>query len=550
MQGKANNEKLRPNGLAIGGLIGEGFAPAIREQHPANAEKDARGSAGEGDPASQAQAEGSEMEDEDLILALENHGPTSALETKEGNSWYAAHSIAGRTSDGRDKQNQDAFVVAHRLGGDAEVSLFGVFDGHGRNGHLVSYFAKSVLPGILSRDVAEIRAAAFEELEALEAETSPSSKGQVSTGRVAEILSEACLLLQQMLEEQDKFDCQSSGSTAVFSLIACGILYTANVGDSRALLARAAEGGSSKASDLDREKLVVMAMSTDQVPQVREERERIESAGGVVRRDEDALTGEQGPFRVWRRDLAGPGLAMSRSIGDVAAHQIGVSALPGVMRYRLTEHDRLLILATDGVWDMLDNSEVVDISARASGDCTGDPGYAAGHVCQTARRAWEFKETRVDDITCLLIFPLSSSRHPTKAVPSPISNAVSVHTSPMAEAHMQGAAEHAHAHAHARAPNSMTASHQISPLQAQIHGYTLVQPNNGLHQPDHFLSPGLEQSPPHEQSHSAHRPFPSPSSTSTYIPQPSPLHEHHRQVAVGIPAGAASTHREQCCMRA
>lgn len=95
---------------------------------------------------------------------------------------------------------------------------------------------------------------------------------------------------------------------------------------------------------------------------------------------------------------------MSRSIGDVAAHEIGVSALPVVMQYRLSEADRLLVIATDGVWDMLDNSEVVDIAARASGDCKGDPAYAAAQVCQTARRAWEFKETRVDDITCLLVF--------------------------------------------------------------------------------------------------------------------------------------------------
>ena len=95
---------------------------------------------------------------------------------------------------------------------------------------------------------------------------------------------------------------------------------------------------------------------------------------------------------------------MSRSIGDAAAHQIGVSALPVVMQYKLSDADRLLIIATDGVWDMLDNSEVVDIAARASGDCKGDPAYASAQVCQTARRAWEFKETRVDDITCLLVF--------------------------------------------------------------------------------------------------------------------------------------------------
>ena len=62
------------------------------------------------------------------------------------------------------------------------------------------------------------------------------------------------------------------------------------------------------------------------------------------------------------------------------------------------------MLATDGVWDMLDNSEGIDIAARASGDGQGEPGFAARLVCETARRAWEFKETRIDDITCLLVF--------------------------------------------------------------------------------------------------------------------------------------------------
>jgi serine/threonine protein phosphatase PrpC len=51
-----------------------------------------------------------------------------------------------------------------------------------------------------------------------------------------------------------------------------------------------------------------------------------------------------------------------------------------VCEYIYTHIYRLLIIATDGVWDMLDNSEVVDISARASGDCKGDPAYASTQV--------------------------------------------------------------------------------------------------------------------------------------------------------------------------
>jgi hypothetical protein len=40
-------------------------------------------------------------------------------------------------------------------------------------------------------------------------------------------------------------------------------------------------------------------------------------------------------------------------------------------------------------------------------------------VCETARRAWDFKETRVDDITCLLVF-LPPQRAPHPPVPHPV----------------------------------------------------------------------------------------------------------------------------------
>ena len=63
-------------------------------------------------------------------------------------------------------------------------------------------------------------------------------------------------------------------------------------------------------------------VSVDHVPSIRAERERIESMGGMVRREGDALTGEHGPYRVWRKDGHGPGLAMSRSLGDLNAHKV------------------------------------------------------------------------------------------------------------------------------------------------------------------------------------------------------------------------------------
>lgn len=40
-----------------------------------------------------------------------------------------------------------------------------------------------------------------------------------------------------------------------------------------------------------------------------------------------------GPYRVWQRDVDMPGLAMSRSIGDIMAKQLGVIAEPDIQFY-------------------------------------------------------------------------------------------------------------------------------------------------------------------------------------------------------------------------
>jgi serine/threonine protein phosphatase PrpC len=47
------------------------------------------------------------------------------------------------------------------------------------------------------------------------------------------------------------------------------------------------------------------------------------------------------------------GLAMSRSIGDIIAHTAGVSAEPEVTEHVIEQNDLFLILASDGIWDVM-----------------------------------------------------------------------------------------------------------------------------------------------------------------------------------------------------
>jgi len=67
-----------------------------------------------------------------------------------------------------------------------------------------------------------------------------------------------------------------------------------------------------------------------------------------------------GPKRVWLKNKQTPGLAMTRSIGDLAASTVGVTPKPEVTYFpNLSQNDKILVVASDGIWDRFSNHEVM-----------------------------------------------------------------------------------------------------------------------------------------------------------------------------------------------
>ena len=60
-----------------------------------------------------------------------------------------------------------------------------------------------------------------------------------------------------------------------------------------------------------------------------------------------------GPFRVYLQYSWSPGLACSRAFGDKMAVEVGVTHKPDVTLHTLTPEDRYLIVASDGVWELI-----------------------------------------------------------------------------------------------------------------------------------------------------------------------------------------------------
>jgi len=125
------------------------------------------------------------------------------------------------------------------------------------------------------------------------------------------------------------------GSTCVSCMVQRGSsagersLLVANLGDSRAALVR--RDGSA------------VALSSDHKPNRPDEKARVEAAGGHV---------------IWAGCWRVQGdLAVSRAFGDSHLKRFGVSATPELGRFSLTANDAFLVLASDGLWDVVDEAQ-------------------------------------------------------------------------------------------------------------------------------------------------------------------------------------------------
>uniref|UniRef100_A0A7I4B5P4 PPM-type phosphatase domain-containing protein n=1 Tax=Physcomitrium patens TaxID=3218 RepID=A0A7I4B5P4_PHYPA len=133
-------------------------------------------------------------------------------------------------------------------------------------------------------------------------------------------------------ENEKDFRAGSTATTA-FLLDGGSRLVVANVGDSRAILARNRKA---------------VEVSVDHEPQKPEEREMVESKGGEV-----AVSPIGGVYRVDKR------LNMTRAFGDYSIKE-HLSVEPDIWDNILTDDDDFFVVASDGLWNVMSNDEAVE----------------------------------------------------------------------------------------------------------------------------------------------------------------------------------------------
>lgn len=286
----------------------------------------------------------------------------------------------GYYPDALDKPNQDSCTILPAFMGDATKMYFGVFDGHGTTGDLCASFARKECPDRLVR-LLDQKTCSF--LEAY------SKSFEETNARL----------------HASQIDDSLSGTTAICMVLDGDTIHVANIGDSRAIIATMGDG-----------KLVAQPLSVDQTPYRTDERERVKKSGArVLTIDQlegiapvhdhweanlnDQVDEDGDPPRIWSPYGAFPGTAFTRSIGDEIAETLGVISVPEITSLQLTQDDRFVVIASDGVFEFLTSQAVVDMVAQYD-----DPLEACHKVVAESYRLWLSYELRTDDITVICVF--------------------------------------------------------------------------------------------------------------------------------------------------
>eukprot|EP01129_Flabellula_baltica_P003223 TRINITY_DN13032_c0_g1_i1.p1 TRINITY_DN13032_c0_g1~~TRINITY_DN13032_c0_g1_i1.p1 ORF type:complete len:430 (+),score=70.71 TRINITY_DN13032_c0_g1_i1:50-1339(+) len=250
---------------------------------------------------------------------------------------------------GKRSTMEDAYFLLGHVGHDRELDAFGLFDGHG--GDDVSKFAASYFPAVIDKKLRKHKRNPKEFIKKVFTDASKIIKEKRLVG----------------------------GSTALVGLVIDNFCYIANLGDCRAIFYQ--DGNT-------------IRVTTDHTPALEEEKERIVHAGGFVT---ETITREG--YAIHR--INGQ-LAVSRALGDLIFEKY-ISHEPDVFKIEFTSNDDFLIVACDGLWDMVEDEEATQICKQF---------IEEGDLLSASERLRDVSYFRgsTDNISVLVITPITESQ--------------------------------------------------------------------------------------------------------------------------------------------
>ncbi|KAM0846319.1 hypothetical protein ACQ4PT_055735 [Festuca glaucescens] len=256
-----------------------------------------------------------------MAVACVSHGAVSVIGRRR--EMEDAVAVAPPFLAGKAEASGDGDVDAG-YGDDGQEGFFAVYDGHG--GSRVAEACRERMHVVLAEEVRRLRCRGDEWR---------SAAAEEDGARWKEAMAACFARVDGEVGAADDGGEQTVGSTAVVAVVGPRRIVVANCGDSRAVLSR---GGAP------------VPLSSDHKPDRPDELERVEAAGGRVIN--------------WNGYRILGVLATSRSIGDYYLKPY-VIAEPEVTVMDRTDKDEFLILASDGLWDVVSN----DVACKIARNC-------------------------------------------------------------------------------------------------------------------------------------------------------------------------------------
>jgi len=264
---------------------------------------------------------------------------------------------------GKRASNEDQHEIIMNLDGNdsdkKKINICGVFDGHG--GKEVAKYLKNHIPQFFIRKHIEYNINNQDKLK--------------------KYIEKVYDHIQNNLERKLKNVSYTVGSTALvcifykkYNTINYNVI---NVGDCRAVRCN--------------NKYIAIPLTKDHKPHHIDEKNRIEKLGGQIIFDGDD----------WRiKDLS-----VSRAFGDMDATPY-VTHKPEIFKYTLKRNDKFIILACDGLWDVLSNQDAVNFilsNMSATDKIINMSGYSKKNIAYKLA-SYAIEKGSYDNVSIIIIF--------------------------------------------------------------------------------------------------------------------------------------------------
>lgn len=275
--------------------------------------------------------------------------------------------ICNRNNDGIEGINQDSFLQLLSINGNKKFHLFGVMDGHGNNGHIISKYISRFIGEYITSD----------KNKKLFNKKSNEQIYKLLTKNKYAFINKLISDCNNSLDINSEYECNLSGSTCLLIFIIENNLICANIGNSRAILL---------------EKTELLQLSIDQTLSDPEEIKRILKKGGKIKQIDKKIILENANNNDFE---------ISRSIGDKNLKNIGIIYEPVITEYTLNRKSRFIIMGTKGLWNALSNEKAaiqVNKSIKLN-----NPLDSCRLLVKKAKEALNKTSSNIDDITVITI---------------------------------------------------------------------------------------------------------------------------------------------------